>query len=102
MTPETTESESTPTTPIAEQVGQHCLVRPWKVVEGHAATRTLNGQRVAFIEKTPRVKHPESGEWIAGPKGAGGNGPDVNGGYQPSRDWCDEKMVELGYSLANV
>ena len=26
MTPETTESESTPTTPNVEQVGQHCLV----------------------------------------------------------------------------
>jgi len=72
------------------------------IVEGHCAARTLNGQRVAFIEKTPRVKHPETGEWIYGSKGAGGIGvDDCNGGYQPSRDWADAKLIELGYSLAN-
>lgn len=74
----------------------------WKIVDDYCAERTCFGERVAFIEKTPRVKHPETGEWIYGPKGAGGDGCDgVNGGYQPSRDWADAKLIELGYNLTN-
>jgi hypothetical protein len=72
----------------------------WKVVDGHCAERTCNDERVAFIEKTPRVKNPLTGEWEEGPKGAGGSGVDgVNGGYQPSRDWADTKLIEFGYTL---
>lgn len=77
-------------------------VASWQTVDGWCATRvTLDGQRVAFIEKTPRVRHPETGEWIQGPKGSGGSGdPEENKlyGYDPnSRKWCDDKLKELGY-----
>ena len=71
----------------------------WTIVDGHCAARFLNGEVVAFIEKTPRIKHPKTNEWIFGPKGCGGNGPDVNGGYKPSRNWADQKLIELGYNL---
>jgi len=71
---------------------------PWTIVEDYCAERRFNGERVAFIEKTLRVKHPQTGEWIFGPKGVGGIGVDgVNGGYQPSRDWADAKLREFGY-----
>lgn len=79
------------------------MLPPWAIVDGHCAHRTLDGERVAFIEKTPRVKHPDTGEWIYGNKGTGGVGVDgVNGGYQPSRDWVDAKLRELGYRLEPV
>ena len=60
--------------------------------------RTLNGERVAFIEKTPRVLHPVTKEWIYGPKGAGGQypaQPEIYGYYPPSREWADLKLMEL-------
>ena len=78
------------------------VVSKWKVLDDYAAYRELNGARVAFIEKTPRVKHPITNEWIEGPKGAGGGNPEKDetyGFYKPSREWCDKKLVELGYSI---
>lgn len=87
----------------------------WIVVDGYCATRIIEGgdfknvaDRVAFIEKTPRVRiAPHSTEdwinWESGPKGDGGcleaDGETIYGFYQPSRDWCDEKLVEMGYEL---
>ena len=83
---------------------EEVCVGEWQTVDGYCATRvTLDGQRVAFIEKTPRVKDPKTGKWLEGPKGPGGSG-DVEEqglyGYSGrSREWCDEKLEELGYNL---
>jgi hypothetical protein len=70
----------------------------WINVE-HCSTRVLFGtdpevvkNRVAFIEKTPRVLI--NGEWVSGNKGSG----QECGRYQPSRDWCDEQLKALGYT----
>lgn len=92
---------------------------PWIVVEGHCTTRVIAGtdpdvvaNRVAFIEKTPRVRiAPYSNElsfladgvnWASGPKGSGGGDPEVDKtyGFDPdSRQWCDEQLSLLGYTL---
>lgn len=65
--------------------------------------------RVAFIEKTPRVriapftqKDTDFKAWKQGPKGCGGDDPERNGYYgfyQPSREWCDTELLALGYAL---
>lgn len=78
------------------------VVSAWKVYDGYCAYRELNGERVAFIEKTPRVKHPDTGEWIYGTKGTGGGNPkkdETYGFYKPSRIWCDKKLKEFGYII---
>ena len=73
----------------------------WKMLdnelENHCSER-LNekGERIALIEKSPRVLTPE-GEWEYGSKGCG----QECGRYQPSRDWCDEKLESFGYKLEN-
>jgi len=77
-------------------------VGPW-LMDGHCAMRCLYGtdasrveNRVAFIEKTPRVRvalGEEQGSWEQGPKGSA---PEC-GRHQPSREWCDLRLVELGY-----
>ena len=90
-------------------------VSNWIIIDGYCATRIIDGgdqdniaDRVAFIEKTPRVRTaPFTDEikdylnWSCGPKGCGGNvaDGDVYGFYQPSRDWCDKKLIEMGYEL---
>jgi hypothetical protein len=95
-------------------------VSDWIIIDGYCATRIIDGgdvknvaDRVAFIEKTPRVRiqsttigaeEPrEFNNWEYGPKGSGGCGnPKVNnlyGFYQPSRDWCDKRLKELGYEI---
>jgi hypothetical protein len=57
--------------------------------------------RVAFIEKTPRVRVAPYTEvddwknWMQGPKGCA---PEY-GHYQPSRDWCDGQLRTLGYNV---
>lgn len=70
--------------------------------------------RVAFIEKTPRVRirqetstnriHPDWLNWAEGPKGDGGSGdPEAEqlyGFYPPSRQWCDAMLPLLGYDLS--
>jgi len=83
----------------------------WIVVDGFCATRILVGgdvnnidDRIAFIEKTPRVRVNQN-EWEFGPKGKGGcieiEGQTIYGFYQPSRDWCDERLTEMGYKLTS-
>lgn len=84
-------------------------VGPWVVCEdGCGAYRALQGtngeviaNRVAFIEKTPRVRirpemfHPESDwlNWAQGP--FKGDGPED----AESRQWCDDMLRLLGYTL---
>lgn len=92
---------------------------PWIVVGGHCATRVISGtdpdiiaNRVAFIEKTPRIRiAPYSEElgfladgvnWASGPKGSGSADPEVDltYGFDPeSRQWCDEQLSILGYTF---
>lgn len=107
---------------------------PWLVHEGYCAMRIIEGgdpadisHRVAFIEKTPRVRirddcigcryvtghggnrqdadrqWPEFLNWTEGPKGDGGPGnPETQllYGFDPeSRAWCDRVLVALGYTL---
>jgi hypothetical protein len=67
---------------------------------GHASFRYKEGgnpqnpdDRVAFIEKTPRVF--DGSQWVNGPKGCA---PEY-GRYQPSRDWCDAELLKMGYIL---
>jgi len=99
---------------------------PWTLTDnGCAAFRALAGtdgsllaDRVAFIEKTPRVRirehflgvyrhYAEDGtlvhehrqwedflNWCEGDKGS-----DCQD--QESRDWCDRMLVALGYELEN-
>ena len=90
---------------------------PWISPDGYCAMRVILGSdpkvianRVAFIEKTPRVRvRPfttslhDSNNWEPGPKGEGGAGDhellEQYGFYRPSREWCDERLVEMGYEL---
>ena len=84
------------------------VLSPWIAVEGHCATRVYAGtdpdviaNRVAFIEKTPRVRvNPFTAvddflNWSGGPKGCG----EECGNYTPSREWCDQELVKMGYIL---
>lgn len=80
-------------------------VGPW-TTEKHCAMRALAGtdpaqieNRVAFIEKTPRVLH--NGVWVQGPKGRGGEDGEEQtyGFYPPSREWCDAYLVRHGAIL---
>lgn len=82
----------------------HCCMR---IIEGGDPHRVAD--RVAFIEKTPRVRvAPYTDEdsdfhnWQSGPKGSGGGDParDLTYGYDPqSRAWCDARLREMGYTL---
>lgn len=93
-------------------------VSDWIVVDGYCATKIVEGgdvnniaDRVAFIEKTPRVRsapfsdhNAEQGKWPQGPKGCGGadgSNPDneLYGFYPPSRKWCDAELIKMGYQL---
>ena len=78
----------------------------WITVEGFCATRVIEGtdpndvkNRVAFIEKSPRVRLGDFTEindfenWEFGPKGSD------YGEDEESREWCDNKLLELGYEL---
>ncbi len=91
----------------------------WIVIDGYCATRVLEGtdpaivaNRIAFIEKTPRVRIRRQGttspsldwlNWAEGPKGAGGrleiDGETIYGFYPPSRKWCDDMLRLLGYQF---
>jgi hypothetical protein len=89
----------------------------WIVVHEYCATRIIMGgdpykveDRIAFIEKTPRVRIGDYTDWKTdyhnwkeGPKGCGGNlefdGETIYGFYQPSRRWCDEELKKMGYKL---
>lgn len=90
---------------------------PWIVYDEFCAMRCIEGSdmkvenRVAFIEKTPRVRiRPFTVEphdchnWEQGPKGSGGSDGhipenELYGFYPPSREWCDNRLIELGYIL---
>lgn len=95
---------------------------PWTPVHGHehSAMRFVEGtdptdiaNRIAFIEKTPRIRiypmehDPEndSRNWKQGPKGRGcsydqdAERERAYGFYPPSRDWCDRELHRLGYVL---
>jgi hypothetical protein len=92
---------------------------PWIVVDGYCACRCLGGSdphlienRIAFIEKTPRVRVnsyllpflEDWKNWKQGPKGDGGGDPekDLTYGFDPdSREWCDAELLKLGYILDN-
>ncbi len=82
----------------------------WIVIDGYCATRVLKGtdpnqvnNRVAFIEKTPRVKI--GNYWVQGDKGSGGAYTDDHeklGQYGfdvESRNWCDSELKKLGYNF---
>ena len=85
----------------------------WIIIDGFCATRVLantdvnnSNNRIAFIEKTPRIRiaRGSDADWEYGPKGQGGSsGEDPNsrlyGFYPPSREWCDKRLIELGYEL---
>jgi hypothetical protein len=100
-------------------LGEGRELTPW-IAEEHCAMRVLRGKdpavianRVAFIEKTPRVRiahadepwsySNDSSKWWQGPKGSGGSGNaerEQTYGFDPeSRAWCDEQLVALGYVL---
>lgn len=97
-------------------------VGPWTVIDGYCAARTLEGgdpedpdQRVAFIEKTPRVQVRDAGVydgretvdcggqlWVYGPRGRGGGNPEQDqtyGFYPKARAWCDKMLIALGYEV---
>lgn len=97
--------------------GNGIKLSPWIIVEGYCATRVPVGtdpnlieNRVAFIEKTPRVRIAnyegnfldDWKNWAQGPKGSGGGDPEKDltyGFYPPSRQWCDEELKKMGYEL---
>lgn len=95
-----------PWTPIAG--AEHCTMR---FVEGTDPNIIAN--RVAVIEKTPRIRvSPFDGDttydfrnWKQGPKGRGCSHDEdfakakAYGFYPPSRDWCDCELIALGYEL---
>jgi hypothetical protein len=85
---------------------------PWTMVDGHCSMRYIEGtnpndisNRVAFIEKSARVRvspfdHSKDSmydcdNWYSGFRG---HSPEY-GEYQPSRDWCDNELVKMGYEL---
>lgn len=92
----------------APVTGSGLALSPWIDVE-HCSLRCYAGtdptdiaNRVAFIEKTPRIRtaaFTDTGNdwrgWVEGPKGCG----DECGRYEPSRAWCDEQLRNLGYVL---
>lgn len=77
---------------IQDPDADYCWMRCY---EGTDVNNIAN--RVAFIEKTPRVRVKPYSEvddfknWESGPKG---QAPEY-GAYQPSRDWCDARLAEL-------
>ena len=79
--------------------------------ENHCSMRCIAGtdpsiisNRVAFIEKTPRIRiapytpYNDAANWSEGPKGSA---PEY-GHYEPSRDWCDAQLTALGYVLGHT
>lgn len=89
----------------------------WMIVDGYCATRIIVGgkvenvsDRVAFIEKTPRVRIPKNkycvefsegigglgqktDAWVSGEKGSSEYGLD-----EDSRKWCDQMLILLGWN----
>lgn len=80
---------------------EHCAFR---AIEGTDYSKVEN--RVAFIEKTPRIRmfdptqdlaHNDSLCWVYGPKGSSDYGKDLD-----SRAWCDDALEILGYILGKT
>lgn len=83
-----------------DNIKQHFIdlgIEPkWYIVDKHCATLIkLNGNpeniedRVAFIEKTPRIL--VNNEWIEGPKGDG----ELLGFYPESREWIQYQLLQI-------
>lgn len=84
------------------------MLSPWIDID-HCAMRIIDGSdpeiianRVAFIEKTPRVRIAPFTDWATdytnwspGPKGDG----QLCGRDLKSRAWCDHQLILLGYTL---
>lgn len=83
-------------------------VTEWITVEdGCGATRAILGKdpdlienRVAFIEKTPRVRIRDmrfapGSDYLNWASGFRGDGPND----EESREWCDKMLALLGYEL---
>lgn len=84
-------------------------ISPW-INDGHCSLRCIVGSdpgeianRVAFIEKTPRVRvapyttyEGDSSKWSYGYKGSDYGKDTV------SRAWCDEQLEMMGYRLSDV
>lgn len=96
---------------VARQIGNGQRLTDW-LDDEHCAFRCIEGtdpdrgeNRVAFIEKTPRVRIAPMEEgcindgvnWEQGPKGCA---PEY-GRYPPSREWCDEMLTAMGYDLTD-
>lgn len=93
-----------------------CGCGAYRAIEGTDGNHV--GNRVAFIEKTPRVRirsyylgtntrwndagdkvseerqWPEHLDWCCGPKGSHHDDAE-------SREWCDRMLVAMGYTLEN-
>jgi hypothetical protein len=84
-------------------------VGPWQVVDGFCTARVIEGgdpdkiaDRVAFIEKTPRIRireavqfgsdYPDFLNWAEGPRGLGPDDPEP-------QQWCDDMLKLLGYEV---
>lgn len=102
------EAKRAPAPAAPHALGEQRRLSPWIDIE-HCSTRVYEGtdpaevaNRVAFIEKTPRVRVSTFADacedwrgWCEGPKGCG----EECGQYQPSRAWCDAQLRLLGYVL---
>ena len=90
----------------------------WIVVDGYCAMRIIEhanpddiSMRVAFIEKTPRIRispftnsSTDHINWSQGPKGSGCSAGDEEReqayGFDPeSRAWCDMMLMAAGYDV---
>ena len=93
--------KETPASPISGQVGEWTLEEHCAYRERRDAAPNAPDRRVAFIEKTPRVWTHQG--WIYGPKGNGGSGDAQGEGtyglHRPSRGWCDQMLLALGYDV---
>jgi len=92
-------------------------VSDWITYQGYCAMRIVAGQdpaqlgaRVAFVEKTPRVRVApytdlagDHGNWRSGPRGSSeeADGGPGYGRLQASRAWCDAELARLGYDVPN-
>jgi hypothetical protein len=78
----------------------------WIIIDEYCATRVIEGKdpnvvenRVAFIESSPRVRIApftsvdDYKNWEFGSKGS------EYGFDKDSREWCDKKLLELGYTF---
>lgn len=91
------------------KTGTKRYLSSWLKADGGCAMRVQRGSvskqigdRVAVIEKTPRVRiapftidDEEFYKWEYGPKGDS----DLLGSDQTSHQWCDNRLRELGYIL---